>query len=319
MMIYGDRVDASSLYATITYSDGKTETVSVQGAEKPATLTVRYTNENAPVTQSYNTVAEASKAEDGNDQSKLTKSAYLIRGNADSFMVNNSDVQVDDQNVSLLFDDIAETTDTNYADTLKTKAVDAVKEKNAGVDTSNLKTEAKYLDLVDATNGNVWVTSDDEVTIYWPFPKGTNASTTFYVAHFDGLDRDKDVAGMTTEVNDATATLMKNVKTDQYGVYFTTNSFSPYVLVWDTTKSSGGNGGNGGGGTTTTTTNNNNTNNNTTTVNVTSTAAAQPQAAPAAIPQTGDAMPVGLLGGLAAAAAAGFAALFVIRKRKQNG
>lgn len=317
MMIYGDRVDASTLYATITYDNGKTETASVQGAEDPATLTVRYTNEDATVTQSYNTVAEASKAEDGNNQSQLTKSAYMIRGNADHFMVNNSDVQVDDQDVSLLFDDIAETTDTNYADTLKTKAVDAVKEKNADVDTSKLKTEAKYLDLVDATNGNVWVTSDDEVTIYWPFPAGTDASTTFYVAHFDGLDRDKDVATMTNEVNGATATLM-NVKTDQYGVYFTTSSFSPYVLVWDTTTTSGG-GGSHGGGDGGTTNNNNNTNNNTTTVNVTSTAAAQPQAAPAAIPQTGDAMPVGLLGGLAAAAAAGFAALFVIRKRKQNG
>lgn len=155
MMIYGDRVDASTLYATITYDNGKTETASVQGAEDPATLTVRYTNKDATVTQSYNTVAEASKAEDGNNQSQLTKSAYMIRGNADHFMVNNSDVQVDDQDVSLLFDDIAETTDTNYADTLKTKAVDAVKEKNADVDTSKLKTEAKYLDLVDATNGNV--------------------------------------------------------------------------------------------------------------------------------------------------------------------
>lgn len=317
MMIYGDRVDASTLYATITYDNGKTETASVQGAEDPATLTVRYTNEDATVTQSYNTVAEASKAEDGNNQSQLTKSAYMIRGNADHFMVNNSDVQVDGQHVSLLFDDIAETTDTNYADTLKTKAVDAVKEKNADVDTSKLKTEAKYLDLVDTTNGNVWVTSDDEVTIYWPFPAGTDASTTFYVAHFDGLDRDKDVSGMNTAVDEATASMME-VETDQYGVYFTTKKFSPYVLVWDTTTTSGG-GGSHGGGDGGTTNNNNNTNNNTTTVNVTSTAAAQPQAAPAAIPQTGDAMPVGLLGGLAAAAAAGFAALFVIRKRKQNG
>lgn len=323
MMIYGDRVDASTLYATIKYDEGKTETASVQGAEDPATLTVRYTNTDASITHSFDTVAEASKDDDGNPQSQLTDSAYMIRKDengkpVDNFMVNNSEVQVDGQDVSLLFDDIAETTDTNYADTLKTKAVDAVKEKNADVDTSKLKTEAKYLDLVDATNGNVWVTTGNkQVTIYWPFPEGTDASTTFYVAHFDGLDRDKDVAGMTTEVNDATATLM-NVETDQYGVYFTTSSFSPYVLVWDTTTTSGG-GGSHGGGDGGTTNNNNNTNNNTTTVNVTSTAAAQPQAAPAAIPQTGDAMPVGLLGGLAAAAAAGFAALFVIRKRKQNG
>lgn len=317
MMIYGDRVDASTLYATITYDNGKTETASVQGAEDPATLTVRYTNEDATVTQSYNTVAEASKAEDGNNQSQLTKSAYMIRGNADHFMVNNSDVQVDGQHVSLLFDDIAESTDTHYADTLNKKAIEAVKQEDSDVDTSKLKTEAKYLDLVDTTNGNVWVTSDDEVTIYWPFPAGTDASTTFYVAHFDGLDRDKDVSGMNTAVDEATASMME-VETDQYGVYFTTKKFSPYVLVWDTTTTSGG-GGSHGGGDGGTTNNNNNTNNNTTTVNVTSTAAAQPQAAPAAIPQTGDAMPVGLLGGLAAAAAAGFAALFVIRKRKQNG
>lgn len=137
------------------------------------------------------------------------------------------------------------------------------------------------------------------------------------MAHFDGLDRNDDVDGMTEAVNKATASMME-VETDQYGVYFTTSSFSPYVLVWDTTTTSGG-GGSHGGGDGGTTNNNNNTNNNTTTVNVTSTAAAQPQAATAAIPQTGDAMPVGLLGGLAAAAAAGFAALFVIRKRKQNG
>lgn len=318
MMIYGDRVDASTLYATITYDNGKTETASVQGAEDPATLTVRYTNEDATVTQSYNTVAEASKAEDGNNQSQLTKSAYMIRGNADHFMVNNSDVQVDGQHVSLLFDDIAETTDTHYADTLNKKAIEAVKQEDSDVDTSKLKTEAKYLDLVDATNGNVWVTTGNkQVTIYWPFPEGTDASTTFYVAHFDGLDRNDDVDGMTEAVNKATASMM-NVETDQYGVYFTTSSFSPYVLVWDTTTTSGG-GGSHGGGDGGTTNNNNNTNNNTTTVNVTSTAVAQPQAAPAAIPQTGDAMPVGLLGGLAAAAAAGFAALFVIRKRKQNG
>lgn len=318
MMIYGDRVDASTLYATITYDNGKTETASVQGAEDPATLTVRYTNEDATVTQSYNTVAEASKAEDGNNQSQLTKSAYMIRGNADHFMVNNSDVQVDGQHVSLLFDDIAETTDTHYADTLNKKAIEAVKQEDSDVDTSKLKTEAKYLDLVDATNGNVWVTTGNkQVTIYWPFPEGTDASTTFYVAHFDGLDRNDDVDGMTEAVNKATASMME-VETDQYGVYFTTSSFSPYVLVWDTTTTSGG-GGSHGGGDGGTTNNNNNTNNNTTTVNVTSTAVAQPQAAPAAIPQTGDAMPVGLLGGLAAAAAAGFAALFVIRKRKQNG
>lgn len=112
MMIYGDRVDASTLYATIKYDEGKTETASVQGAEDPATLTVRYTNTDASITHSFDTVAEASKDDDGNPQSQLTDSAYMIRKDengkpVDNFMVNNSEVQVDGQDVSLLFDDIA--------------------------------------------------------------------------------------------------------------------------------------------------------------------------------------------------------------------
>ena len=122
------------------------------------------------------------------------------------------------------------------------------------------------------------------------------------------------------EINNTDADEVPITRLDD-GFTFKTSSFSPFVLVQDTTQPSGGEDKPSGGddGNNDNNNNNTNTNNNTTTVNVTSTAAAQPQAATAAIPQTGDAMPVGLLGGLAAAAAAGFAALFVIRKRKQNG
>ena len=70
--------------------------------------------------------------------------------------------------------------------------------------------------------------------------------------------------------------------------------------------------------------NNNNTNNTanntqTTTATGNNTASAQTQfQAAAALPQTGDSMPVGLLSGLALVAAVAFVVLLVIRKRKHN-
>ena len=33
----------------------------------------------------------------------------------------------------------------------------------------------RYLDLVDASNGNAWVTADKPVEVYWPYPAGTSA------------------------------------------------------------------------------------------------------------------------------------------------
>lgn len=236
------------------------------------------------------------------------------------FYINDSTSEVTDvSGVALLFDDIINSNSTNDDRTNLLKLrVDAELEGPQ----SDRHYDFKYLDLVDTNNGNVWVRASQNVTVYWPLPEGTNENSNFKLLHFAGVHR--------SLTNDKIEDAIQNGKVEEIAIKDVTDThlvfevgpdegFSPFVLVWDTTKSSGGNGGNGGGGTTTTTTNNNNTNNNTTTVNVTSTAAAQPQAATAAIPQTGDAMPVGLLGGLAAAAAAGFAALFVIRKRKQNG
>lgn len=179
-----------------------------------------------------------------------------------------------------------------------------------------------YMDLVLANNGNAVLTTDSNVTIYWPYPNGItrqdveNGKYDIKVLHYKKLNRNYSTT-FADKLKDCQVEVYTVTPTDQ-GLCFevpSSDGFSPFALVWDTNKSSGSHGGGDGG----TTNNNNNTNNNTTTVNVTSTAAAQPQAAPAAIPQTGDAMPVGLLGGLAAAAAAGFAVLFVIRKRKQNG
>lgn len=81
------------------------------------------------------------------------------------------------------------------------------------------------------------------------------------------------------------------------------------------TKPSEGNNNNNTSNTTTTT---NNSTNVTVNNNTTATPAPAAAAASAVIPQTGDALPVGLLGGVAVIAAAAFVALLVLRKRKHN-
>lgn len=314
MEIYGERVDARTLQAIIEIPNNDMIQASVAGGADPATLTVRYVagTQNEVVTHSYADIVTASK-EDNPSQDAL-ENAYVIRSNSENasvndFMVNNSNVQVNAADVSLLFDNIVASESTHYLDSLKTKAIEAA--QASGVKFDDVKYQAKYLDLVDATNGNAWVTTDENVTVYWPFPEGTNKDTKFYVAHFEGLDRDESLDSMQNSLEGTTPSIMKNVRTDKYGIYFETNSFSPYVLLWDGAKETDPNPDENKP-------DDNNNNNNTVKVTNTTNVQTQPQATAAVVPQTGDTMPVGLLGGLAAVAAAVFVTLLVIRKRKQN-
>lgn len=272
------------------------------------TLTVRYASEEHDTTKA---VTNGNKID--------TDNFGLLVEDGQKFNINQKDagadgVDVTAKDVSLLVDSLVGGEDYAYTSELYSKAVTAAGFKSSGV-------WGQYLDLVDAENGNAWLTPEGEVTVFWPYPAGVTKDTgTIKLYHFEGLDRDMATDDVMSEISNTDAVEVQITRLDD-GFTFKTSSFSPFVLVQDTTQPSGGEDKPTGGddGNNDNNNNNTNTNNNTTTVNVTSTAAAQPQAATAAIPQTGDAMPVGLLGGLAAAAAAGFAALFVIRKRKQNG
>ena len=250
------------------------------------------------------------------------------------FTVNGSNAQVDPEGqIALLFDNIidsnAVTGDKNYTDLLKDKAETtlAVAEND-----ETRQYEFRYLDLVDRNNGNTWVTAQNAngeaqtVTVYWPLPAGTDENTQFKVLHFEKLNRSmssQEIVNTLTSTEYAPAEAKILRVTDTH-VVFETTGFSPFALVWDTAENQptqpdgDGNEQNEG-------TNNQGSTNNTTagkSSDATKTSAAAAQSASAtsssAIPQTGDAMPVGLLGGVTVVAAAAFAALFVLRKRKHN-
>lgn len=270
----------------------------------------------------YDSIEAASEADDPKQDALHT--AYMIRqdenGKAvDNFVINESNVQVNGEDVSLLFDDIVDSTSYEYEKTLTGKAVAAVISADNSLNGATLKTEAKYLDLVESGNGNAWVTTNSKVTVYWPYPEGTDASTKFYVAHFEDLDRNAGTGEMADELEKTPATMMK-VEQDAYGIYFTTDSFSPYVLVWEESQGQvtpPDDGDDDDNNTNTNTTTNNNTQN--TTVNVAANnSAAAPAAAAVAIPQTGDNSQPLVWIALVGISGAALAALAVFRRKRSD-
>lgn len=306
MSLYLGGVDRNTIAFVITIpeaADGSTPPKTYYCGFKesePATLTVRYASDAHTTTKAVT---------NGNEID--TDNFGLLVEDGQKFNINQKDagadgVDVTAKDVSLLVDSLVGGEDYTYTNALYSKAVTAAGFKSSGV-------WGQYLDLVDAENGNAWLTPKGEVTVFWPYPAGVTKDTgTIKLYHFVGLDRDMATGDVMAEINDTDAVEVPITRLDD-GFTFKTSSFSPFVLVQDTTQPSGGDDGNNDN-------NNNNTNtkNQTTTVNVANQAAAPAAAPAAAIPQTGDALPVGLLGGVAAAAAAAFAALFVLRKRKHD-
>lgn len=250
MSIYPGDVNQSKIYATITTDAGNTYTLPVQ--IEPGKLHVRYVNlsqdeavtdivrpEDGQTPQQVEQLILDSMAAQANEE---VKNAFASVPSGTTFTINESSVDLDpDYNPapSLLFDEVTSRSDagepegTEYADQLGGRAI-----TTAASDLSSPQYEARYLDLVDANNGNVWLKASLPVTVYWPYPEGTDSSYDFRLVHFtgDGLDRDVTTGAIADAINNAVATSVA-VEKLEHGVKFTTTSFSPFVLVWGTESS----------------------------------------------------------------------------------
>ena len=109
----------------------------------------------------------------------------------------------------------------------------------------------RYLDLVDTSNGNTYVTmgAGQKMNLYWPVPSDAKSNSEFHIIHFKGIDRDSDA-----DVNDLLTTrIPENLTCEkvtingQQFIKFTTDSFSPFALLYEKAASSGGGYSSGGG------------------------------------------------------------------------
>ena len=164
-----------------------------------------------------------------------------------TYYVNDSQVEITDKNaVHLLTDEVLD--DQVLIDHISNKIIGS----DTGIPNGDYLYEFQYMDLVDSSNGNAYVTLGDGQTIdlYWPVPDDADTSAPFYIVHFDALDRDYEGAAdeqlkeNPAEKLDGTLVTLNG---KQY-IKFATGSFSPFALVYQ--KESGGGDHGGGGGTT---------------------------------------------------------------------
>lgn len=148
------------------------------------------------------------------------------------YYINNKPVEVvDTSGVKLLFDDIIE---RNSASVSNTQLLINRADSELGGASATRRYEAKYLDLVDTSNGNAWVAADENITVYWPLPAGTGRNTSFTLLHFEGLHREMGVDAVENDIYTCKVTSVPIENTGTH-VKFTVSraGFSPFVLVWD--------------------------------------------------------------------------------------
>ena len=161
-----------------------------------------------------------------------------------TFTINEGDVLASKDGVALLFDNIIENTasENNRTELLKDRAETELKNSY-----NECAFDLKYLDLVDRHNGNTWVKASEDVTVYWPYPEGTDKTTDFELLHFEDLHRDmlnNEVAG---DIASCKVSPVKFTKLDDH-IEFKIGSggFSPFALVWEGKESDGGSSSGGG-------------------------------------------------------------------------
>ena len=177
--------------------------------------------------------------------------------NGTTYTVNDSQIGLNDtQGVALLVDDlisegVAGENQQLITDVIEAKTAQAIQEENADFEvTETTNFEMRYMNLVDTNNGNVYVTAKDQngnnanVSISWPMPENANNDGKFYIVHFDGMDREYDNATeLAIDINEWENINVVEGNVNGDSISFTTDSFSPFILVYETD-----NGGNQGGG-----------------------------------------------------------------------
>lgn len=218
--------------------DGKEYAVSTAAGK----LTVRAVAENKP---------NDDPTIDVIDENNLTKveagKAVAVASEGTKYYLNNTDVEVTDAKPSLLFDSIIE----DEGSTDRTKALMVKADETLGVSAGKRIYEIKYLDLVDANNGNAWIKADKPVTIYWGYPEGTDQNTEFQIVHFRDLHRDGAQSGQELEdIKNCTAEKITGVENTPEGIKFSVgkDGFSPFALIFNEKDEGGNQGGSSSGG-----------------------------------------------------------------------
>lgn len=205
---------------------------------KDGTVIVRYVKDADKAESGESTYA----VETSEPKTMRNHAVAVVDGDA-SFTLNGdaSRPVTDVSGVSVLDDSLLTNTGDNRQELLEQKAIESglLPELGAG---QAYRFAFRYLDLVDAYNGNAWVANDGDTTIYLPYPDGMTYEEaqgySFTLLHFKGLHREYGINGQ-AEVEEAIANSeLEPIKVEptEAGLKFTVPSsgFSPFAVVWQT-------------------------------------------------------------------------------------
>ena len=226
--VYQGLLDEQIYKATLT-ADGQTFTLPIKLGT--GTLKVRGNNDTTYRAIENNTIPSVNPQE---KDIMLVSTAQT----GTQYYINNSGISV------LSSDDVKLMVDHSLDDALLSAYINRTSNTEG-----KYSYQFRYLDLVDTSNGNTYVTmgAGQKMNLYWPVPSDAKSNSEFYIIHFKGIDRDSDA-----DVNELLTTRIPEKLTGetvkiggQKFVKFAVDSFSPFALLYEkdtstSTQPSGG-------------------------------------------------------------------------------
>lgn len=214
--VYQGLLDEQIYKATFTTADGQTFTRPIKLGT--GTLKVRGNNDMTYRAIENNTVPSVNPQE---------KDIMLVStAQTDTqYYINNSGISASSDGVKLMVDH-------SLDDALLSAYINRTSNPEG-----KYSYQFRYLDLVDTSNGNTYVTmgAGQKMNLYWPVPSDAKSNSEFHIIHFKGIDRDSDV-----DVNELLTTRIPEELTcetvtigGQKFVKFAVDSFSPFALLYE--------------------------------------------------------------------------------------
>ena len=214
--VYQGLLDEQIYKATFTTADGQTFTRPIKLGT--GTLKVRGNNDMTYRAIENNTIPSVNPQE---------KDIMLVStAQTDTqYYINNSGISASSDGVKLMVDH-------SLDDALLSAYINRTSNTEG-----KYSYQFRYLDLVDTSNGNTYVTmgAGQKMNLYWPVPSDAKSNSEFHIIHFKGIDRDSDV-----DVNELLTTRIPEELTcetvtigGQKFVKFAVDSFSPFALLYE--------------------------------------------------------------------------------------
>lgn len=240
--------EAGEYKAKLSWKDGLTDDqIRINGNNVKlgeGTLIVRYIENVEEAQQGANTyplMTEEEITAPVENAVAVAKKGGWAGTTAPEFYTNDDeDREVDAGGIQLLVDGLLRYEGENRQRPMEEKAEAYLGAPAAG---KEYHYEFHYLDLVDAFNGNAWVSAEYGTTVYLPYPEGITPEKAeemgVKVIHYKDLHREYGITGQDDIEQAIAACEMEtmDVEFTAYGIKFDVEreGFSPFAVVWQET------------------------------------------------------------------------------------